>query len=71
MTIPLGYLATQNIESNSTIAVEEDLNVAILEEPTANLEESIVIGPSIPVHATAVTGVACVRFVTDKFPYKV
>ena len=65
ISVPLGYLMTQNPEV-SAIAVESDLNVAILEDPTVEESlgvghDSITVGAPVAVHETAVEGVLCAR----------
>ena len=74
MTIPLGFLATQATE-NTTIAVDESLNVvvaaedalneAILMDPDDAIDESVIVGAPVAVHATAVAGINYVGWVKE------
>ena len=59
---------TQNADANTTITVEDDLNVAVLEDPTVVIDEAlaaaqdtITVGQPIAIHQTAVEGVLCAR----------
>ena len=66
ITVSLGYLVTQNVEANSTITGDSDLNVAILEDPTVENavedgQDNVTVGSLVAIHETAVEGVLCVR----------